>query len=75
MSKHGQRKFIDALNSNTSHKYVGHVRKVEEVSCVTNALVEEGTEYLLIDWDSDESQDTDGDMSDEDDDDDDDSGV
>ena len=49
MSKHGQRKFIDALNSNTSHKYVGHVRKVEEVSFVTNALVEEGTEYLPID--------------------------
>ena len=60
--------FIDVLDGNTSHKYVEHVCKVEEVYRVADALVEEDIECNLIDSDSDQDQEIYEDMYDEDDD-------
>ena len=50
--------FIDVLDGNTSHKYVEHVRKAEEVYRVADALVED-IECNLIDSDSDQEIDED----------------
>ena len=62
--------FIDALDYGTSHKYVEHVRKVEEVFRIAN-VVEEDIECNISDSDSDQGQNTEEDMWGNDDDDDD----
>ena len=49
--------FIDALDRSTSHKYVEHVRKVEEVFRVADVFVEEDTGCKIINLDSDQGQD------------------
>ena len=59
--------FIDAVDYSISHNYVEHVRKVEEVSRVANALVEEDIECNIIDSESDPDQDTEEDMCGDDD--------
>ena len=62
--------FIDALDYSTSHKYIEHVRKVEEVFRVADVLVEEDTECNITDLDSDQVQDIEEDTWGVDDDDD-----
>ena len=65
------REVIVALDYSTSHKYVKHVRKVEEVFRVVDALVEEVIECNTIDSDFDQVQDTEEEIWGDDDDDDD----
>ena len=59
--------FIDALDYSISHKYVEHVRKVEEVFRVADAPVEEDIECNIIGSESDPDQDTEEDMCGDDD--------
>lgn len=49
--------FMDGLDRDTSQKYIQHVRKVEEVFRLADAIVEEEIEPNLVDSDSDDDRD------------------